>query len=55
MSTKILAEAVGKLVDEELKRANEQWPLFNSPHEGESIISEEIMEATTDFDHVHTF
>lgn len=53
MSTKILAEAVEKLVDEELKRANEQWPLFNSPHEGESIISEEVMEATTDFDHVH--
>lgn len=53
MSTKILAKEVDRLVDEELKRANEQWPLFNSAHEGESVISEEVMEATTDFDRVH--
>lgn len=40
-----LIAAVDKLVAEELKRANENFPLFHSDHEGYAVIQEEIDEA----------
>ena len=42
---KELMEKVYTLVDWELNKANENWPLFNSDHEGISVIEEEVVEA----------
>lgn len=42
---KELREKVYTLVDWELDKANENWPLFNSDHEGISVIEEEVVEA----------
>ena len=42
---KELREKVYTLVDWELNKANENWPLFNSDHEGISVIEEEVVEA----------
>lgn len=38
-------ECVKKMVDQELKMANEQYPLFASVHEGAAVILEELEEA----------
>lgn len=40
---KLISRAV-ELVEEELDRANEQYPLFASPHEGYGVILEEVEE-----------
>lgn len=42
---KELMEKVYTLVDWELNKANENWPLFNSDHEGIAVIEEEVVEA----------
>ena len=42
---KELMEKVYTLVELELNKANENWPLFNSDHEGISVIEEEVVEA----------
>ena len=42
---KELMEKVYTLVEWELNKANENWPLFNSDHEGISVIEEEVVEA----------
>jgi len=39
---------VKTLVNIELKEANEKFPLFNSLHEGQSVLHEEIEEAGED-------
>lgn len=44
MMTKLIQEVQG-LVDQELRTANENYPAFNSTHEGESVIREEMWEA----------
>lgn len=44
MSTKIIKDVLG-LVEEELKEANEKFPLFNSNHEAYAVLLEEIEEA----------
>ena len=42
---KELMEKVNTLMDWELNKANENWPLFNSDHEGIAVIEEEVVEA----------
>lgn len=37
-------EDVKKLVEKELKSANEKFPLFHSDHEGAAVIFEELQE-----------
>lgn len=39
-----LVERVEKLADDELKRANKEYPLFHSLHEGYAVLQEEIDE-----------
>ena len=46
----ILREHTEKLMNEELKRANEEFPMFSSNHEGVSVIEEELFEAREDFE-----
>lgn len=41
----VLLGKVADLADEELKMANEQYPLFASNHEGAAVILEEVEEA----------
>jgi hypothetical protein len=41
---KELIESVNKLVTEELERANKEFPLFSSAHEGYAVILEELHE-----------
>ena len=48
-------EGVEKLADEELKMANEQYPLFASDHEGAAVLLEEIEEAEDEMDHMKYF
>lgn len=43
-------EGVKKLVDAELKMANEQHPLFASNHEGAAVILEEVEEAALELE-----
>lgn len=45
MSMNILIEKVEKEIQEELKRANEKFPLFHSDHEALAVIEEEVHEA----------
>ena len=45
---KELRSEVRSLVKIELERANEQFPLFHSDHEGISVIREEMQEANAD-------
>lgn len=45
---KELRSEVKSLVEIELERANAQFPMFNSDHEGISVIREEMFEATAD-------
>lgn len=40
-----IKEDVIKLVEKELKSANEKFPLFQSDHEGYAVIKEEVEEA----------
>ena len=47
---KELRSEVKSLVEIELERANAQFPMFNSDHEGISVIREEMFEATADAD-----
>lgn len=47
---KKLLEQVQKLADDELKMANEQFPLFASNHEGAAVILEEVEEADDEMD-----
>lgn len=47
---KILRRRVNGLVENELKLANCQNPLFSSKHEGLGVITEEFIEACEDFD-----
>ena len=44
-----LTASVMPLIDEELKRANEKFPLFSSDHEAYGVIGEEIKEVQEDF------
>lgn len=44
MSLKQLKESVMQEVQQELNRANEKFPLFNSPHESHAVILEEAEE-----------
>lgn len=43
------------LISEELERANEENPLFNSRHEGLAVIEEEVWEAGLEFDAVKKY
>lgn len=45
MVMKKLKHEVNSLVGNELARANSNYPLFNSPHEGYAVIKEELEEA----------
>ena len=45
---KELRSEVRSLVQIEMERANERFPLFHSDHEGISVIREECQEATAD-------
>lgn len=50
---KELKASVRTMVVEELERANEKHPLFNSDHEGVAVVEEEKYEAKEEFDKVH--
>ena len=43
---------VEKLVQKELKSANQRFPMFRSDHEGAAVILEEIEEAQEDMNNV---
>lgn len=45
MAMKHLKEEMHKVAENELSRANANFPLFNSPHEGYAVILEEYEEA----------
>lgn len=45
MAMKKLKEEMVEAANRELNRANEQFPLFNSKHEGAAIIYEELEES----------
>lgn len=47
-----LTEKVEELTRDELKRANKEFPMFHSRHEGWGVISEEIFEVEEEFEHV---
>lgn len=47
---KELRVEVQEVMQNELKRANEKFPLFNSGHEGISVIQEELFEAYEEID-----
>lgn len=47
-----LMHDVEKLVDEELERANEVFPMFASDHEGWAVIFEEVNELKAEYDAV---
>ena len=49
---KELRAEVNEVMENELKRANDRFPLFRSDHEGISVIKEEVMEADDEFDMV---
>lgn len=55
MSTKIIKAAVTELVAKELKLSYEQFPAFNSPHEGYAVILEEVEEAADDLKAMQTY
>lgn len=50
MSMKQTKNIVTEVVDDELKLANLNKPPFNSPHEGYSVILEELEEAQEQFE-----
>lgn len=43
-------EKIEALVEEELTRANEKYPLFRSPHEAYAVMLEEVEEMIHDID-----
>lgn len=45
---KALIKEVEKVTENELNRANETFPLFNSTHEGWAVIQEEVKEMDTE-------
>ena len=47
-----LLNKVNVLADEELKMANEQYPLFASDHEGAAVLLEEIEEAEDEMERI---
>jgi len=51
---KELKASVRTLLLEELERANDKHPLFNSDHEGVAVVEEEKYEAKEEFDKVHS-
>ena len=42
------------LIQEELKSANEKYPLFHSPHEAFAVLKEEVEEANEEFADIFT-
>ena len=44
-----LRESVRKLIDEELERANKNWPMFRSDHEGVAVVDEEFYETAQEY------
>lgn len=50
---KELVEAVNRLADEELERANAEFPQFHSHHEAIGVIDEEIYEFTCELSKVN--
>jgi len=50
---KELIESVKVLASEELKRANVEFPAFNSTHEGYAVIKEEIEESSDELEDVN--
>lgn len=51
---KRLMENVNELVKQELKLANENFPPFNSRHEGYAVLLEEVEEAKSEMEMVST-
>ena len=49
-----LTERVEELSKDELKRANQEFPMFHSRHEGLGVISEELYEVEEDLKLVET-
>ncbi len=47
-------EKIEVLVDEELKAANENYPLFRSPHEAYAVMFEEVQEMIESASNVKT-
>lgn len=50
---KELVDAVNRLADEELERANSEFPQFHSHHEAIGVIDEEIYELTCELTRVN--
>lgn len=50
-----LREKIGKLASEELERANSKFPPFNSTHEGQNVLREEVEEAEFEMACVKTY
>lgn len=48
-----LIEAVQKLSDEELERANKKFPMFHSQHEAYGVIKEEIKETEAEYEKIN--
>lgn len=46
---KITRKGVSRLIEEELKMANQEFPLFRSDHEGLGVIEEEMFEVTEEY------
>ena len=54
MAMKLLKEEITKSVNNELNRANAQFPLFNSKHEGYAVILEELEESKEALEELET-
>lgn len=52
---KELLKSVESLTFEELARSYEKFPKFNSPHEGKSVIEEEIEEHQDDTNEIQSY
>lgn len=48
-----LTERVEELTRDELDRANKEFPMFHSRHEGWGVLSEELYEADCEIRNVH--
>lgn len=46
---------IERIAKDELKRANEKFPLFHSKHEGFAVILEEIWESENEFEYIKHF
>jgi hypothetical protein len=46
---------IERIAKDELKRANEKFPLFHSKHEGFAVILEEIWESENEFKYIKHF